>query len=457
MSDAGREALRAPTREARERPGRGIFAICLVQLMVVLDVTIVNVSLPSVRSDLGASLAGSQWVVTTYALTFGGLLLLGGRAGDVHGRKRVFLAGSLCAGLATEPWQLITARAFQGSGAAAASPTALALIATTIDDRRLRGRAMAMYAAMSGLGAALGLVLGGALTEWLSWRWTFLVNVPVGVLAAALAATAIREAASLPGRFDLAGAVTGTLGVAALVYGCSVVTDNGAVHTSAAAAFACSLVLLIAFVRVQATRPYGLMPLVVVRHPDRGTAYLAMFVVGAVLFSLLYFTSRLLQVEVGFGPLQAGLGFLPFSLAMMTTSQAAARHTHGSSAWRWVTAGLLVTAGALGWLALTEPNKNYALEVLAPLVVAGIGLGAAFVPLTVLALVEVRPHQAGLASGVVDSMQQLGGAVGIAVLASLAARTEPGAGGLDEGTAFAVACALAAVTALVTSRRAWTR
>ena len=311
--------------EHGRRLGLALFVIATAQLMVVLDATIVNVALPHIQTALGFSGSGLEWVVNAYALTFGGLLLLGGRAGDILGRKRVFIAGiilfsaaSLLGGFATSEAWLLGARALQGVGGAIVAPTALSLITTNFPEGRPRNRAMGVYAAMSIGGAAVGLLVGGMLTTYVSWRWVFFVNVPIGIMVALLAPRVLGESQRRPGRFDLPGAITGTLGLVALVYGLTsaATTPNGVSHwgdTKVLVSLSAAVVLLAAFVVIEARSKYALMPLRIFRDRNRSAANLVMLCVGTAMFGMFFFLTLFVQHVWGYSALKTGVPTCPWS------------------------------------------------------------------------------------------------------------------------------------------------
>ena len=321
-----------PPPRGRRNLGIALIVIATAQLMVVLDATIVNVALPHIQRALGFSGTGLEWVVTAYALAFGGLLLLGGRAGDLLGRRRVFIAGlllfsaaSLAGGFATSQAWLLSARAVQGIGGAMIAPTALALVATTFAEGPARNRAMGVYAAMSGGGAAVGLVAGGLLTTYLSWRWVLFVNVPIGVLAAAAAPFVLPESARRRGRFDLPGAITGTAGVALLVYGLSSASTGqaGVSHWAdpkVVASLAAAAVLLAAFVIIERRSSHPLMPLRILANRSRSGSYLIMLVLATAMFGLFFFLTMFVQDVLGYSALKAGVAFLPLAGTIVVVS-----------------------------------------------------------------------------------------------------------------------------------------
>src|SRR5437763_4984377 len=317
---AGGGAVAGPVQR---RLGLALVVIATAQLMVVLDATIVNVALPDIQKALGFSGTGLEWVVNAYALTFGGLLLLGGRAGDILGRRRVFIAGiilfslaSLAGGFASTQVWLLAARAIQGVGAAVIAPTALSLIATTFPEGPPRNRAMGVYAAMSIGGAAVGLLAGGLLTTYLSWRWVLFVNVPIGIVVALTAPRALAETARNPRRFDLPGAITSTLGLAALVFGLTsaATSPNGVSHWGDAkvvVSLAAAVVLLLSFVFIESRSKHALMPLRIFRDRDRSSANLIMLCVGTAMFGMFFFLTLFVQTVWGYSALKTGVAYLP--------------------------------------------------------------------------------------------------------------------------------------------------
>jgi EmrB/QacA subfamily drug resistance transporter len=417
---------------ADPRLGLALLVIATAQLMVVLDATIVNVALPHIQRALGFSGSGLEWVVTAYALTFGGLLLLGGRAGDLLGRRGVFVAGlllfsaaSLAGGLATSQAWLLGARAVQGAGAAITAATALALIATTFPEGPPRNRAMGVYAAMSVAGGAVGLLAGGLLTTYLSWRWVLLVNVPIGLAAALAAPRVLGESKRQRGRFDLPGAVTGTGGLAALVYGLSsaATSPDGVSHWADArvvAALAAAAVLLAAFAVIQARSRHALLPLGLLRDRDRTGANLVMLCVGATIFGMFFFLTVFMQAVWGYSALKTGLAYLPLTAAILLASGAAARLVARVGARPLLLVGAPATAGGLSWLSRLGEHGSYAGAVLGPMLVIGAGLGLLFVPLTLVAMSRVAEGESGIASSLRTTGQQVGGAVGLAVLGTVA-------------------------------------
>jgi len=418
---------------ARSHLGLALVVIATAQLMVVLDATIVNVALPNVQHALGFSGSGLEWVVNAYALTFGGLLLLGGRAGDILGRRRVFIAGiilfslaSLLGGFATTQAWLLTARAIQGVGGAVIAPTALSLVTTTFPEGPPRNRAMGVYAAMSIAGGAVGLIAGGLLTTYLSWRWVLFVNVPIGVAVALLAPRAISEESKRnSGRFDLPGAITGTLGLASLVYGLSsaATSPNGVSHwgdTKVVASLIAAVVLLASFILIEARSKHALMPLRIFRNRDRSASYLIMLCVGTALFGMFFFLTIFVQSVWGYSALRTGIAYLPMMASVMLMAGVSSQLVPRIGARPLLLIGSATATGGLFWLSRINEHSHYASGLLGPMLVAGAGMGMLFMPLTLVALSRVDDRDAGLASSLLNTGQQVGGSLGLAVLGTVA-------------------------------------
>lgn len=412
----------------RRRLGLALAVISGAQLMVVLDATIVNIALPTLGRDLGFSQANLSWVVNAYTLAFGGLLLLGGRAGDLLGRRKVFMSGvfvfalaSLLGGFAQSEGQLIAARVLQGLGAAVASPTALSLVTTTFPAGPARNRAFAIYAAMSGAGAAIGLILGGVLTE-IDWRWTFFVNVPIGLLVIALAPRVLPESARQRGRFDLPGAITATAGLTSLVYGLTQAAEKGWGTTATLAYLSAGVALVVAFLVIESRSSHALMPFRVLAQRDRAASYVAMLVVGAGMFSFFYFLGIYIQTVLGYSPVKAGVSFLPFSVGIIAAAQLGSFLVSRIDA-RWISGpGTVIAASGVLWFAQISTDTAYFPGIVGPMVVMSFGLGLVFVPLTLTAVAGVEKRDSGVASAVLNTMQQIGGAIGLATLSTVASR-----------------------------------
>jgi EmrB/QacA subfamily drug resistance transporter len=423
----------AGTTSARRHLGLALLVIATAQLMVVLDASIVYVALPHIQAALGFSGSGLEWVVNAYALTLGGLLLLGGRAGDLLGRRRMFVIGlllfsaaSLAGGLATSQAWLLTARAVQGAGGAVVAPTALALIATTFPEGRARSRAMGVYAAMSVAGAAVGLIAGGLLVTYASWRWVLFVNVPIGI-PVALAALVVLPATARAraGRFDLPGAITGTAGIAALVYGLSAAAPGsaGTSHwgdANVVAALAAAAALLAAFAIIETRSRHALLPVRLLRSRDRLGAYLIMLGVGTAIFGVFFFVTLYVQEVWGYSALRTGVAFLPMTAAMFVTSGAAAGLVARIGARPLLLAGAAVSAGGMYWLSRLTEHGSYAAGLLGPTLAVGAGIGLLIVPLQLLALARVAAGDSGAAASVLNVGRQVGGSIGLAVLGTVA-------------------------------------
>ena len=412
--------------------GLALLVIATAQLMVVLDATIVNVALPDIEKALGFSGTGLEWVVNAYALTFGGLLLLGGRAGDILGRRRVFIAGiilfsvaSLLGGFATTQAWLLAARALQGVGGAIVAPTALSLITTTFPEGPPRNRAMGVYAAMSIGGAAVGLIAGGVLTTYLSWRWVFFVNVPIGIVVALMAPRALAESERRPGRFDLPGAITSTLGLAALVYGLTsaATSPNGVSHwgdTKVLVSLAAAVVLLVSFVFIESRSPHALMPLRIFRNRDRSAANLIMLCIGTAMFGMFFFLTIFVQTVWGYSALKTGVGYLPMVATIMVMAGVSAQLVPRIGARPLLIAGSVIASGGMFWLSRINEHSTYAGGLLGPMLVTAAGLGMLFMPVTLIALNRVPDRDAGLAASLPNVGQQVGGSIGLALLGTVA-------------------------------------
>jgi len=441
-------------------PTWAILAVCCAaQFMVVLDVSIVNVALPKMRADLGLSADGQQWIVNAYTLTFAGFLLLGGRAADLFGRRRVFMLGlalftvsSLLGGLAQNGASLIAARAVQGIGGAILAPATLSLITTTFTDPSSRRRALGIWSATAASGAAAGVLAGGILTDLLDWRWVLFVNVPIGAVLIAAAAVALTESkAENRPSLDVAGAVTVTGGLALLVYG--IVSTDTRSWGSAATIFTLlgAAVLLAAFVVIESrVAKHPLVPLRVFRMRSISASNGIAVMIGAALFGFNFFLSLYLQQVNGYGPLKAGLAFLPAALATMVGAIVGTRLVVRLGARRQLVIGPLIAAAGMVWLSQLSAGDGYLAHVFGPLILTGIGLGMSFVPMTIAATADVPVHQAGLASGLINTTRQVGGAVGLAVMATVAAGASSATSGYDRAFAMSAAVlAIAAVLALI--------
>ncbi|MFF5956352.1 MFS transporter [Streptomyces luteogriseus] len=408
------------------RPSIALTVIAACQLMVVLDATIVNIALPHIQDALAFSTTDLTWVVSSYTLTFGGLLLLGGRAGDILGRRRVFMTGillftlaSLLGGLAQEPWQLLAARVLQGVGGAIASPTSLALITTTFPEGPERNRAFGVFAAVSAGGGAIGLLAGGMLTEWLDWRWVLFVNVPIGVLIAVLTPLYISESERHSARFDIAGAVTSTVGMASLVYGFIRAADEGWRDSLTIGSFAAAVVLLLAFGIIESRAKEPITPLRMFADRNRSGTYVIMLSLAAAMFGMFFYIVLFVQNVLGYSPIQAGLAFLPVTVVIALGAGLSQRFLPVLGPKPFMLVGSALAMTGLAWQALISSDSSYVGGVLGPMLVFGFGMGLNFVTLTLTAVSGVAPHEAGAASGLLNTTQQVGGSLGLAILTTV--------------------------------------
>jgi EmrB/QacA subfamily drug resistance transporter len=445
-----------PPGRARH-PGISLAIIVACQLMVVLDATVVFVALPKIQHSLHFSATGLSWVSNSYSLVFGGLLLLGGRAGDVLGRRRVFAAGiaiftvaSLLGGFATSSSWLLVARAVQGSGAALAAPAALALIATNFAEGPARNRALSIFSATSSGGASVGLILGGVLTDWVSWRWVLFVNVPVGVAVLLLTPVFLEGTERHRGRLDLAGAVTSVTGMVALVYAFIRAADAGWGDSTTLLAFAAGILLLVAFVAVESRAAQPVVPLRLFADRARSGSYLNMLLLAAAMFGMFFFLVQFLQNTLGFSSLKAGLAFLPMTGLLFGVARLAPRLVARFGARRMMLTGLPLIVAGMAWLTRLSAGSGYATGALGPMILFGLGAGLVFLPLTVTILSGVRREDSGAASGMLQTTQQVGGSLGMAVLVSVFG-TASRHGGQTHGiaVAFEVATVFIAVVLIV--------
>ena len=415
------------------------------QLMVVLDGTIVNVALPSMGAYFQRSQTDMTWALNAYSLAFGGLLLLGGRSGDILGRRRMFIiglflfsAGSFLAGIAVSFPMLLVGRVVQGLGGAISSPTALSLIANEFKQARERTRALAVYAAVSGAGAALGLLLGGVFTSYFSWRWVLFVNVPIGAVLISGAFLYVHQTERLQGRFDVLGALLSMAGMVSLVYGFIHVAHDGWGNTQTFVVFTAAIVLLVSFVLFEA---YGtsspMMPMRIFENRNRGGTYLVMLVVGAAMFGMFFFITFFIQGVREYSALKTGFAFLPLALVIGITSQVVARLLPRFGPKPLVVTGTVVLAVAMLWLSTVNADSSYAGTVLPGLLVMGLALGLLFVPLTATAVSHIADTDAGLASALLNVGQQVGGAIGLSVLATVFATSSKNYASAHQGELMA--------------------
>jgi EmrB/QacA subfamily drug resistance transporter len=411
--------------------GLALVVISMAQLMLVLDELIVNTALPHIQQALNFSGTGLEWVVTGYAVTFGGLLMLGGRAGDILGRRKMFSTGilfftlaSLLGGLATSSWVLITARVLQGVGAALAAPAGLSLIAVTFPEGRLRTRALGLYAAMTGLGGGVGVVAGGLLTTYASWRWVFFVNVPIGLLLAFGARFAIPEAQRYPRRWDLPGAITGTAGFALLIYGLTrgATGPDGVSHwgdRATIAALAGAIAAIAAFVVVEARSPQPLLPLRIFASRNRTGVYLILLCLASTFFGMFFFLTLFTQVVWGYSALRGGFAYLPFIGGFVVTAGICSRIVPRVGARVPMTIGALLAPAGMFWLSRVHEHSHYLTGVGLPLIVFAASAGLIFVPLTMTLVAGIADEHQGVASSMFNAGQQVGGAVGLALIGSV--------------------------------------
>lgn len=439
---------------AARHPIAILVVILLSYFMVLLDNSVIFTALPSLEADLGLGPGELSWVQDAYTLVFGGLLLLGARAGDLLGRRGVFVAGlaifaaaSLAIGLAPSGGWLIGARAVQGVGAAIVAPTSLALLTATFPAGRERARAVALYGATAGIGASLGMVVGGACAELLSWRAGFFLNVPIGVAMIVLAPRYLPETARATGRFDLVGALTATLGVGSLVFAIITAAEQGWTATPTLVAGAVGILLLVGFVVNESVAPQPILPLRLLRSRVRVGAYLARLLYMGAMIGFFFFTTQFLQDVLGFTPLQAGLGFLPMTVVNFAVALAVTRIVRAIGAGPPLVAGIVLTLVGVAWLSRVVPESDYLTAVAAPMLLIGAGQGLAFAPLTAAGIAGVAAADAGAASGLVNTFHQVGMSLGLGVLVVVAA----GAHGTDAAASVAaeVAAALTAAAVLL--------
>ena len=415
------------------RLGLALVVIAAAQLMIVLDATIVNVALPHIQRALGFSGTGLEWIVTAYSLAFGSLLLLGGRLGDIYGRRRIFMTGvllfslaSLVGGFATSEWWLLAARAVQGAGAALAAPTALALIATTFPMGAPRNRALGVWAGMAGAGGAIGLLLGGILTSYVSWRWVFFVNAPIGLIVAALAPIALVGGGRLRRRLDIPGVVTSTAGLALLVYGLThaAAGQDGVSHWGDPVTIAClaaAVALLVGFVFIERYVKEPELDLNLLRSRRRSGAYVMMLLLGTAMFAVFFFLTIYIQAVWGYSPVKAGVAWVPFPIMLIAINIFVARVLVTKVGVRpLLMAGPLFAGAGFMLLSRLSPTGSYWVNLLGPMAVLSIGMGLMFVPLTLMVVAHVRHDEAGAASSLLNIGQQVGGSIGLAAIGTIA-------------------------------------
>jgi len=407
-----------------------LLLLAMTQFVIVIDASIVNVALPSIGSHLHFARADLSWVVNAYTLTFGGFLLLGGRLADLLGRRRMFMLGlvlfslaSFAGGIAQSEGWLLAARAIQGLGAAIVSPAALSIITTTFAEGSERNRALGIWGAVAGAGGAAGVLLGGILTSGLSWRWVLFVNVPIGIAAAAAAPRTLLESRAENGTssFDLPGAVTVTAGLSLLVYAIVDAVNAGWGSSTTLLKIGGAVILLLAFLVIEMRQRHPLMPFSIFRLRTLRGANIVGLLIGMSLFSMFFFISLYLQNVLHYSPIKTGISYLPLAVGIILSAGAASQLVTRFGFKPPLIAGLLLIAGGLLWFSqVPSPGGSYAADVLGPSLLAAAGLGFAFVPVTIAAVTGTDPHEAGLASGLINTAQQVGGALGLAILATIA-------------------------------------
>jgi EmrB/QacA subfamily drug resistance transporter len=416
--------------KTHDRRWSALALIVTAQFIVILDVAIVNVALPSIKSSLGFSSSSLPWVISAYAILFGGTLLLGGRLADLLGRRRLFIAGlavfaasSLLCGIAWSAGSLIAFRGLQGLGGAMLAPAALSLLMTTFTEGRERNTALGIYGAASGSGAAAGVLLGGLLTSYLSWSWIFFVNVPVGVAAIALTPWLLRESRAELGHrhFDVAGAVSVTAGLMLLVYALTRATTDGWGTASTLGLLAGAVALVVAFVAIELRSKAPLLPLRIFRLRTLSAANATMAIVGAVAFSEFFLLTLYLQDVLHYSPIQSGVAFTGFALTVVVVSNLAQLIVGRVGVRATLTAGLLVSAVSVALLTRLPVHGHYFWDLFPGFVLGGAGMGLSFVPVTIASLSGVERADAGVASGLINTSRQIGGAIGIAAISTIAA------------------------------------
>ncbi len=444
------------------RAAVGIAIVLVAQLMLVLDATVVNVALPRIDGDLGFGPASLSWVLNAYTLAFGGLLLLGGRLGDVFGRLKAFEVGlaiftlaSALGGLAQTPGQLVAARTLQGVGAALAAPSVLALLTTSAPDEAARNRSLALFGAVSSGGASIGLLLGGLLTDVGSWRWTLFINIPIGIAVLILAPRFVTETKRRPGRFDVVGAASATLGAVSLVWALIGTPEHGWTSARTLVGFAVGLALLAVLARTEVRHPHPMIQPALVRNRRRVAALAVMALVIGANLSMFFLVVQYVQGVLGFGPLAAGVAFLPFSLGIFAVSRVTPRLLARFGARSMIMVGTAALAVGYAWLSSIGTTDTYFGAVFGPMTIAGLATGLVFMPVTATVLSGVEPEHAGAASGLLQTTQQLGAAVGVAAIVSVyAAGAVPGEfvpgaqAAFLTSAAFALAALVVATTVL---------
>jgi EmrB/QacA subfamily drug resistance transporter len=438
--------------------------ILVSYFLILLDNSVIFTGLPSVAAGLDLGTTGLSWVQDAYTLVFGGLLLLGARLGDLWGRRRVFIGGlavfvtaSFLIGVAPTGWWLIGARALQGVGAAVVAPSALSLLTASFPAGEQRSRAVAWYAATAGIGASLGMLVGGAAAQWISWRAGFFINVPIGIAMAVLAPRYLPTTRPQRGRFDLVGALAATVGVGALVFGIIESADRGWADLVVVASLVSAVVALVVLVRHEGRVDQPIMPLALFRDRRRSGAYAARLLYLGAMMGFFFFTTQLMQIVLGFTPFQAGLGFLPMTVVNFAVATVLPKIAQRFGEAPTLVAGVALTLGGMAWLAQVDATSSYLTGVALPMVLIGAGQGLAFAPLTSFGIIGVRGEDAGAASGLVNTAHQLGMATGLAVLVAASANaddlTTRVSTALSWGTGLLALCLVVVVAVIVPAQR----
>ena len=444
------------------RPAAAPIALAVIvacQLMFVLDATVVNIALVPIQNTLHFSKANLAWVIDAYSLAFGGLLLLGGRAGDVYGRRRLLMGGlalfttaSLVGGLATSATMLLVARAVQGIGAAMAAPSTLSLISSIYEEGPARNRALGVFTAVSAGGGSLGLILGGALTSWVSWRWVLMINVPIGILVIALAPRFVPEPPRNGGRLDIKGAALVTSGLGAVIYGFIRLAEQGSRDVTVAT-FVIGAGLLMSFVRVEKRVDQPLFPFRLLSSRTRASSYVDMMLVPGVMYGVFYFVSQYLEGTLHFSAIRAGFAFLPLTAMIFTLSRITPRLVSRIGARPLLLFGLATLAAAAFWISRAHASEGYFVSLFGPLLLFGLGAGTCFLPLSITILGGVPREDAGAASGMLQTMQQTGGALGVAILSTIAL-AHGRSTALEVGSGIAIVALVVAALAIRPARPA---